>query len=569
MLGNRRDSLFRNLPRLLPLAVALLLAMPRLPAAPAAAPPIQVEAVLAQEPAPGRPLRIEFRFQIAPGVHVYAAESHFFKIAGTAAVNLGEMTLELPATKAIPDLLADAPGATVRALEGEATVTVTRPLARTAPGNGWRFAGSLRYQGCTDTACFPPKAIPFDFSGTAAAIPDAPPPAPPGAAAGTGGSWGGHGLLAGAALAFLAGLALSLTPCVYPMLGITVAVIGGRGASRKRTLWLTFWYVLGLALAYAAAGTAIALLGQSVAGFLRSAWVLGPVGILFLLMGLSMFDLFTLATPAALAARLQGIGRQGTAPGVFAMGGLSAFVVGPCMSAPLLGLVTYVATTGEWLRGFLLFFALAWGIGAVLFLAGGATALLPKAGAWMEAVKHALGMVLVWGAFYFTRPLIGETAFLTATLVCLAAGFALIGWLRLPEPAVAESAPRRRRRAGPWLRLALALALLTAATWHVLAGLAADAAAGPAAAGPVDLAAELAAGRPVVLDFTAPWCGNCKVIEKAVLKRPDMQPHLARFNLVKVDFDANPGLVKRYNIAAPPAFLFLDAAGVPEGPAVD
>lgn len=541
--------------------------------------PVRVEARLAQAPGPGQPqLRIEFGFDVAPGVHVYADEAHFFTLTEKTGQNLGPAVMQLPPTQAIPDLLSTDPRATVPVFAGHAVVTVVRPVT----GSPWRYEGTLRYQACSDTMCFPPKTLAFQFDGrfeqtatAGAAAPDtpavlAPPPAAgstSAAATGTS-SWAGHGLLWGVLAAFGAGLALSLTPCVYPMIGITVAVIGGGGAGRGRRIWLTFWYVLGLALVYAAAGVLVALLGSQAAGFLRSAWVLVPVGVIFLLLGLSMFDVFTLATPTGLASRLQGIGKQGSVPGVLVMGALSAFVVGPCVSGPLLSLVTFVAASGEWLRGFLYFFALAWGMGAVLFLAGSASGLLPHAGPWMETVKHALGMVLVWGAVYFTRPLLGETLYHAATLTCAAAALGILGWLRLPDAPAESAAAGFGARWWPRLRLALGIAMLGGVSWLVLHGVAGSGGAHEPAV--VNLPVELAAaqGRPVLLDFTAPWCANCRVIERETLAKPDVQRRLAGYRFVEVDYDRNPELVQRFGIIGPPAFVFLDAQGNARGATV-
>lgn len=542
-------------PRRLAAVLCLLLLVAR----GTAADPIRAEARLRQPPVAGGEAVIEFRFVLEPGVHVYAEESHFFQFQENDSRGLGgQATVERPPTRQIPDLLAAEPGALARVFAGEASVLVRRPVTA-ASGQAWAWSGSLQYQGCTETTCFPPAEVRFAFAGTI----DGPPAVAPAVATGKP-LWGGRSLLWGTLAAFLAGMALSFTPCVYPMIGITVAVIGGRGAGRRRTLWLTFLYVLGLSLVYALAGVAVALLGSRAAAFLRSAWVLWPIGALFLLMGLSMFDLFTLQTPGSLAARLQSIGGQGRAAGAFLMGALSAFVVGPCVTAPLLSLVTFVATSGRVVVGFLYFFALAWGMGLLLFVAGSASSLLPRAGAWMTRVKHVLGVVLVWGAFYFTRPLVGETVFLVATLVCFAAGTAFAGLLQVPEHG-------RGNLARGALRLAAGLLILALGATHWVSTLRdtgpRDARAA-AAAGTIDLAAELAKGKPVLLDFTAPWCAICKEIERDVIARPEIQARLRDFTFVRVDFDSNPELVRRFALLGPPAFVFLDATGRPEGPAI-
>ncbi len=530
----------------------------QLPAAPGPR-PIAVEARLKQAPTATQPLIVEFAFKIAAGVHVYATADHFLKLEDKSVSGLGPATITMPATQSIPDLLADEPGAKTQVMTGEPVIIVTRPA--TAPaGSPWKWEGRLGYQGCTEKSCFAPSAAPCSFSGTVGGIAVTAAPVPT-AAPTAAGEWGSRGLWLGVLAAFVAGLALSLTPCVYPMIGITVAVIGGRGASRGRTLYLTFLYVLGLALVYAALGIVVAKLGSGAAAFLRSAWILVPVGVIFLAMGLSMFDLFTLATPSGLASRLQQVGKQDSALGVLAMGALSAFVVGPCVTGPLIGLITFVATTGDVVTGFLYFFALALGMGAILFVAGSAAGLLPRAGGWMEAVKHAMGMVLIWAGFYFTRPLTGEVVFLAASLTCLAVGLSVIGWLRLPGET---EGPAWRAR----LRFAVAVLVLAGASTYVVRDLkrgAAETGTGlsalSAADGRVDLAAELAHGQPVLLDFWAPWCAICKEIERTVLAEPAVKARLGAFRVVRVNYDDNPELAQRFGIIGPPAFVFLDAQG--------
>jgi thiol:disulfide interchange protein DsbD len=521
--------------------------------------PIRLEVDLIQPARPGGTVVVEFRFLLEPGVHVYAAESHFFRLEDRRSEGLGAPSLALPETIEVPDLLSEEPGAVVRVFKGDARIRVTRPVTGRAGGR-WHWDGALHYQGCTDTSCFPPAEAPFAFAGVIGD--NAQGTVAPDADASGAGTWAGRGLFWGTLAAFLAGVALSLTPCVYPMIGITVAVIGGRGMRRGRTLWLTFLYVLGLSLVYALAGVGVALAGSGLAAFLRSAWVLAPIGVIFLLLGLSMFDLFALQTPGSWAARLQALGHGGGPVSVFIMGALSAFVVGPCVTGPLISLVAFVAATGRAAVGFLYFFALAWGMGLLLFLAGGASSLLPRAGAWMERVKHVLGVVLIWGAAYFTRPLIGERVFFAAGFVCLAAGVAFAGLLTVPR--------RGAGRLGPAVaRLALGLLLLTSGSvWWLTAARVPGAAAGDVAPGRIDLAAELAFGKPVLLDFTAPWCAICKEIERDVLARPEIQARLQAFRFVKVDYDSNRDLARRFELLGPPAFVFLRTDGGLDGPIV-
>jgi thiol:disulfide interchange protein DsbD len=265
-----------------------------------------------------------------------------------------------------------------------------------------------------------------------------------------------------------------------------------------------------------------------------------------------MFDLFTIQTPSSFAGKIQGItGKlKGSIPGTFIMGGLSAFVIGPCISGPLLGLIIYVMQTGEIIRGFAYFFSLAWGMSIILFIAGVSSGVLPKAGEWMNRVKHVLGVVLIWAGFLFTRPIVGETVYWTAGIVAAALGLAAMGLFRFPE------AGEKKTGIVHLLIGIMAFGLFV----YFVSCRTEKTAETPKAE--VQLESIISASqKPVVLDFTAPWCYNCKEIEKTVLSRDDVKEQLAEFTFVKVDFDSNPKLRERFNIIGPPAFVFVDKNG--------
>jgi thiol:disulfide interchange protein DsbD len=351
--------------------------------------------------------------------------------------------------------------------------------------------------------------------------------------------------------AFGGGILLSLTPCVYPMIGITVAVIGGQNTSKGTTIRRTFAYVLGLSLVYALLGVLVASIGSSAASFFRSPWVLIPIGMIFVLLGLSMFDLFTLQTPSAVSSKVTRL-KINNVGGAFLVGGLSAFAVGPCVSGPVLGLITYVATTGNQITGFWLLFALAWGMSLILFIAGTASSALPRSGMWMERIKHTLGVVLIWAAFYFTRPVVGETGFTIASIIAVALGLQALGLLKLPE---GQSGWK------PMLRLGVSVLVLGIGIYIILP----DKNQTPAPDKQIELSKVLQQEQPVILDFRAPWCTICKEIEETTLQEPAVQKALEDYHFVKVDYDSNPHLVEKFNIIGPPAFVFLNSKGEQKG----
>jgi thiol:disulfide interchange protein DsbD len=211
--------------------------------------------------------------------------------------------------------------------------------------------------------------------------------------------------LAAIFVVFAAGVLTSFTPCVYPMIPVTVTYIGGAAAgNRKRAVALSVVYVAGLAIVYAALGVAAALLGRVFGQFTRNPWVYGAVGLLMLAFGLGMLDLYSIRVPAFLTG-VQGTGaRKGGFLGALLMGVAAGFVAAPC-TAPVLGvLLTYVATTRDvaWGGGLLLAFSA--GLGLLLLLLGifsGYLSSLPRAGAWMDVIKKGFGAAMIVVAVYF------------------------------------------------------------------------------------------------------------------------------------------------------------------------
>ncbi|GAI33588.1 unnamed protein product, partial [marine sediment metagenome] len=199
-------------------------------------------------------------------------------------------------------------------------------------------------------------------------------------------------------LFFLLGIGLSFTPCVLPMLPILSSIIVGQqpgaGGGRARSFLLSVDYSLGMALVYTALGVAAGMLGEGLSAYLQNPWVLGAFAVLMAGLALSMFDLYTLQVPASLQSKLSTAsgGGSGKWIGVFLMGAISALIVGPCVAAPLAGALLYISQTGNVVLGGSALFSMALGMSVPLLLVGAsAGALLPRAGAWMDAVKRFFG----------------------------------------------------------------------------------------------------------------------------------------------------------------------------------
>ncbi|MDH0647608.1 protein-disulfide reductase DsbD [Pseudomonas sp. GD03858] len=432
------------------------------------------------------------------------------------------------------------------------------------------FTLLVGYQGCADKGlCYPPETERLSIDGEGAPLP---------ATAEQGWTW--KSLL----LFFLAGVGLTFTPCVLPMLPILSGVVLRGQVGGLRGLSLSLAYVLPMAASFAVLGALMGLFGAglNLQARLQSAWVLMPFAAFFVLFALAMFGLFDLKLPQALSSRLDNLAHRtkgGSLLGAAVLGVLSSLLVSPCVSAPLAGALLYISASGDALGGALKLFALGLGMGAPLLLvATGGAAWLPKSGPWMNTVKNAIGVLLLGLAIgLLSRVLPGPVTLLLVGL--LAAGVALF----LGALEFVVKTPRQRLAQ----LLGLALLVYALACWYgALSGqgdplrplpppvVASNTAATQAdawqtlttpAALDAALAEAKAAGQPVLLDWYADWCISCKVIEHEVLNAPQVQPQLAAFRLLRVDITESNAeqraLLDRYRLFGPPALMFFAANG--------
>jgi thioredoxin:protein disulfide reductase len=452
-------------------------------------------------------------------------------------------------------------------------------------------------QGCADAGvCYPPQTQTVRVELPApGSVPDAPgaPVATMESTAGPGvdGDESGKiaatlknaGFWANLAFFFIAGLGLSLTPCVFPMIPILSGIIAGQGhkASHARGFALSLAYVLGMALTYAAVGVAAGMTGTLLSAALQSPWVLGAFALVFVVLSFSMFGFYELQLPTALQSKLSeesGHLQGGRGLGVFAMGVLSALIVGPCVAAPLAGALLYIGQTGNAVLGGTALFVMALGMGVPLLIVGTAGgSLLPKTGPWMEAVKKGFGVLLLATALWLISPVIPALA-------------QMLGWAALfiipaiylhaldPLPPHAKGWQRFWKGIGI-VMLLIGAALLAGALagnrdpLQPLAGLRGQAVAAEARKlpfEPVRSVAELdnrlaAVDRPVMLDFYADWCVSCKEMERFTFADPAVQAKLAGFTLLKADVTANTpddkALLARFGLYGPPGIIFFSPGG--------
>lgn len=477
----------------------------------------------------------------------------------------------------------------------DGTVTIKVPVTADAGGavRGAELGGKVSFQACNDEVCLAPASVPFELGlhggeGASAAAPDSAaaggPPAPADSAALAAGPLPDSASFATAPPAgtrsaaldnpiarklesggwiayltlFLIGLALNLTPCVYPMLGVTVSIFGARRkAPPLQVFGAALLYVIGMAITYSTLGVVAALTGGLFGSFLQSPLVLIGIGALMLALSLSMFGLYELQPPAWLMAKLGGAGGT-SAIGIFVSGLVVGVFAAPCVGPPVVALLAVVGAKGDPWFGFSTFFTLALGLGFPYLLLGTFSGLLqslPRSGDWMEWVKKVFGVILVAvGLFYVLLALAPKQAVLVIP-VALAAGGLYLGFL---EKSAAN------RRGFQWLKRVVGVGALALAV-YLFAGMRATGLAFTAAT-PDAVDAELRAGRVVMVDFSADWCVPCHELENVTFTDRRVIAAARDFRAFKVDLTryASPEAErwrKRYGINGVPTVVFLSAAG--------
>ena len=520
--------------------------------------------------------RLEVTLRIAPGYYVYRDPFRFSALGA----NLG--AAEIPAGKQKFD---ENFQKTVETYRGELHIGV--PVAATkAP-----FVLTVVSQGCADAGlCYPPMSTELRLDPAvlqAAGLAPAPP------------SSDQQGWLDGAlmdrvlrggalwqviAFFFGMGVLLSLTPCVLPMLPILSSLIVGieQRPSRLRGLALAGAYSLGMALVYTAMGLAAGLAGEGFSATLQTPWVIGGFAVMLAVFALSMFDVYELRLPSRFTGQLTSHCNRlppGRVLGVFAMGGVSALIVSPCVTAPLAGALLFISQSGDVLQGGVALFAMATGMSLPLLLLGvSAGRWVPKAGAWMHGVKRLFGLLMLGVALWVAQPVLPIAVVLGLWgLLLLLTGFLL-------KPFAAQVHHRHALRSG--LQRALGIAALTLGIVQLVGAVSggrdplrplahwgsgqSQAGAAPAFQpvrneAELDAAIKAAAGRPVMLDFYADWCVSCKEMERFTFNEVSVSSRLRPVLLLKADVTANSeadrALLRRFKLFGPPGTLFFDTRG--------
>jgi thiol:disulfide interchange protein DsbD len=363
------------------------------------------------------------------------------------------------------------------------------------------------------------------------------------------------------------GFLTALTPCVYPMIPITVSIFGARaGVPRSRALALATAYVLGIAAMFGTLGTTFGLVGRAFGTFLANPWVIVPLALFFVAMGLSMFGAFEVALPSELQARLSRIGGRGML-GAFLMGLVAGIIAAPCTGPPLASLLAYVATTRNAGWGFVLLATYGAGVGLPFWLLAGFSMSLPRPGVWMEWIKSVFGVALFAAALYYLKNVVPALARFGSgkpTFALEMGALVVVGVLLGAVHASFHGGAAERVRKG--LGVALVTVGLFGATNYLLAPkgnielhwLTDE---------PAALADAQAAGRPLLIDFSATWCLPCREFDVRVFSRPEVAEAMGRFTLLRLDVSqaddvpALGALKRKYGADTLPAIRIVSPAG--------
>ncbi len=375
-------------------------------------------------------------------------------------------------------------------------------------------------------------------------------------------------------LCFLAGIGVSFTPCVLPVVPLTMGIIGARSAGSRRSklkaLSLAATYVLGQAAVYTGLAVVVAMTGGLFGSWLQSPVVTGTIAVFFVAMGFSMFGFFDVQMPGFLQSRLQGGGPKGGYLGAAVLGMIGALLAGPCSGPVVASILVVIGKEGDVVKGAMLMFSFSLGMGMIFLVTGALAGWLPARGAWMVTVKKGMGVLLWLMAIYFSAAhlSVAVTALATAAVLLITGVFA---W---PDPEEGEDAFTVRLRqlysvvagvTGAWLLVGtMATQGFILPPIQLSAGGAATQKAGIPWLADHDqaLAKARESGRPMMIDFTAEWCAACHELEKYTYTDSAVIAESGRFVPLMLDCtdDKDPAikaLQARYGVSGLPTIVFV------------
>ena len=433
---------------------------------------------------------------------------------------------------------------------------------------------NIRYQGCSPTLCYFPTTKTLELALTVVEAADRSDPGALTVAQLEDFSREGEGLLGkgmvwALLLAFIGGLLTSLTPCVYPLIPITISIFGARKVkSRWESLLLSCIYVLGIASTYSVLGLSAASTGAVFGQVLTNPWVIGGVVAILAAFGVSMLGAFEIRLPSVLQEQLTAVGGHGYV-GAFGMGLVGGIIAAPCTGPVLAGVLTYVATTQDMILGFWLLFSFALGLGVLFIVIGtfsSALSSLPRSGTWMEGVKSLLGIMMLAAALFFFKdiaPWLKSFLDRSAGTFAAAGGLIVLGLiLGAVHKSFHGSSKGVRLRKGIGVGLCAVGLYVVAGAFTVTA----------LEAGPDWVLDEKEGfekahreGKPAMIDFYADWCAACVELDRETYSHPEVRERLKGFISIKLDFtndsEGTRAIQKKYRIVGLPTIVFFDRDG--------
>ncbi len=459
--------------------------------------------------------------------------------------------------------------------EGETIIWAEAKANQSLDSDSLIISGTFSYQACNDLVCLMPTEQSFRISAAIAAEGEAVNEINSElfSSKGLGELQGdrttgeidklisGQGMFLTLLSIFLGGLALNLTPCVYPVIPITISFFAGQSSGKiSKSFILALIYVLGMSITYSALGVTAALTGGLLGSSLQNPLVLVGIAAVFLVFAASMFGAFEITIPAFLN-NLAGGSRQGILGSLF-MGLTVGIVAAPCIGPFVISLLTYVAAQGDPVLGFTMFFILSLGLGLPYLILGtfsGSIKSLPRSGEWMIWVKKVFGVIMIAVAIYFISTLLPETIYtvlLTATLIL---GGLYVGFFEKSKASF---------NAFSYLKKGIGFALLLYGAWIALS------AWEHANKEKIDwqtyneqaIQEAKAEHRPVIIDFYADWCLPCKEIDNKLFTEPVIVEESKNFTTLKADLTNEDSqfvtdIRLQYKVLGVPTIILLDGNG--------
>ena len=468
---------------------------------------------------------------------------------------------------------------------GTIAIGVQADLSKAAPVGANTLDFQLQYQVCNDEQCLFPEvlnfSVPIEIVGIEQAVQrinepifaniefEVPPPSSIGDEGSLARALSGGRVWLAFLLVFAGGILTSLTPCVYPLIPITVSIFGANeSAGLFKSFLLSLVYVIGIVVTYSILGVAVASTGAVFGQIMANPWVVGFISLILVALGFSMFGVFEIRVPSAVQNRLNTVGGTGFA-GAFAMGTVAGVIAAPCTGPALAVVLTYIATTGSLFLGFWLMFTYAFGIGLLFIAIGtfsGLLSTLPRSGGWMYMLENIFGIAIITMALYFLKDVfLPLQDFLENSLpfFAIAGGLVVVGlWLgKLTQRF--SGIPKRVK-----FQKACGLLLAVIGTYMFVGGI--QQPAGPH----LDWVYNEVEGfeiakredKLVMLDFYASWCAACKELDYQTYADPTVAARLDDYVNVKLDFtrttETTKALTEKYQIPGLPVVIFMDADGI-------